>query len=98
MTGYNSGSQTFLHGDPQLKYTIFCRPRGPCPNSTFTNTRKVCRNEFEYLLLEMYDKIIHNPKIWLELRGHSMTSIRPRDYFSTPWMVQLTPGGRYRPL
>jgi len=20
------------------------------------------------------------------------------DYLSTPWMVQLTPGGRYRPL
>ena len=23
----NSGSQTFLHVDPQLKYTIFCKPR-----------------------------------------------------------------------
>jgi len=27
-----------------------------------------------------------------------MTPIRPRDYLSTPWMVQLTPGCRYRPL
>ena len=27
-----------------------------------------------------------------------MTPIQPRDYFSTPWMVQFTPGGRYRPL
>jgi len=27
-----------------------------------------------------------------------VTPIRPRDYLSTPWMVQLTPGGRYRPL
>jgi len=25
---YTSGSQTFLHVDPQLKYTIFCRLRG----------------------------------------------------------------------
>jgi len=23
-----SGSQTFLHVDPQLKYAIFCEPRG----------------------------------------------------------------------
>jgi len=27
-----------------------------------------------------------------------VTPIRPRDYLSTPWMVQLTPWGRYRPL
>ena len=24
----NSGSQTFLHVDPQLKYTVFWRPHG----------------------------------------------------------------------
>jgi len=36
----------------------------------------------------MHDKIIHNP------RDHSVTHIRPRDYLLTPWMVQLTPGGR----
>jgi len=24
----SSGSQAFLHDDPQLMYTIFCRPRG----------------------------------------------------------------------
>jgi len=24
--------------------------------------------------------------------------MQPRDYLSTPWMVLLTPGGRYRPL
>jgi len=58
----------------------------------------MCQNEFEYFLLEMFDKIIHNPKIWLQLRVYSMTPIRPRDYLSTLWMVQLTPGGRYRPL
>jgi len=58
----------------------------------------MCQNEFEYFLLEMYDKTIHNLKICLQLRGHSMTPIQPRDYFSTPWMVQFTPGGRYRPL
>jgi len=28
VTVYPSGSQTFLHVDPQLKYTIFSRPRG----------------------------------------------------------------------
>jgi len=54
------------------------------------------QNKFEYFLLEMHDKIIRNPKICLELRGHSVTPIRPHDYLSTPWMVQLTPGGRYR--
>jgi len=41
---------------------------------------------------------MHNPKICLELSGHSVTPIQPRDYLSTHWMVQLTPGGRYRPL
>jgi len=46
----------------------------------------------------MHDKIIHNPKTCLELRGHSVTPIQPSDYLSTPCMVQLTPGGRYRPL
>ena len=30
--------------------------------------------------------------------GHSVTPMRPCDYLSTPWMVHLTPGGRYRPL
>ena len=30
--------------------------------------------------------------------GHLVTPIRPRDYLSTPWRVQLTPGGLYRPL
>jgi len=58
----------------------------------------MCQNKFEYFLPEMHDKIIHNPKMCLELRGHLVTPIRPRDYLSTPWMVQLTPGGRYRPL
>ena len=24
--------------------------------------------------------------------SHSVTPIRPRDYLSTPWMVQLIPG------
>jgi len=42
----------------------------------------------------MFDKVIHNPKIWSELRDHSVTPIRPRDYLSTPWMVPLTPGCR----
>jgi len=56
------------------------------------------QNKFVYFLLEMHDKIIHNPKICLELRGHSVIHIRPRHYLSTPCMVQLTPGGRYRPL
>jgi len=47
----------------------------------------------------MHDKIEHNPlgtMAWTP--GHSATSIRPRDYLSTPWVVKLTPGGRYRPL
>jgi len=52
----------------------------------------MCQNEFQYFLHEMHDKIIHIPKVRLELRGHSMTPIRPRDYLSTPWMVQLTLG------
>jgi len=52
----------------------------------------MCQNKFECFLLEMYDKIIHNPKICLDLRGYSVTPIRTRDYLSTPWMVQLTPG------
>jgi len=43
-------------------------------------------------------KIIHNPKICVELRGHSVTLIQPSDYLSNPWMIQLTPRGRYRPL
>ena len=28
----------------------------------------MCQKKFEYFLLEMYDKIIHNPKICLELQ------------------------------
>jgi len=27
----------------------------------------MCENKFEYFLLEMPEKIIHNPKEWLEL-------------------------------
>jgi len=46
----------------------------------------------------MHDKIIHNPKICLEIRGHSVTPIQPCDYLSTPWMVHFTPKGRYGPL
>jgi len=42
----------------------------------------MCQNKFERFLLEMHDKIIHNPKICLELRGHSVTPIRPRHYLS----------------
>jgi len=33
----------------------------------------MCKNEFEYFLLEMHDKIIHNSKICLEVRGHSVS-------------------------
>jgi len=58
----------------------------------------MCQIKFECFLLEMNDEIIRNPKTCLELRGHSVTPIRPCDYLSTPWMVQLTPGCRYRPL
>jgi len=39
----------------------------------------MCQNKFEYFLLEMHDKIIHNPKICLELRDHLVTHIRPRN-------------------
>jgi len=42
--------------------------------------------------------MIHNPKTCLEHSGHTVIPIRPRDYLSTPWMVQLSPGRRYRPL
>jgi len=35
----------------------------------------------------MHDKITLNPKVCLELRDHSTTPIRPRDYLSTLWMV-----------
>jgi len=52
----------------------------------------MCQNKFECFLLEMHDKLIHNPKICLELRGYSVNPIRPRDYLLTPRMVQLTPG------
>jgi len=38
----------------------------------------------------MHDKIINNPKICLELMDRSVTPIRPRDYLSSPLMVQLT--------
>jgi len=35
----------------------------------------------------------------LRTRGNSEIPIRPCDYLSTHWMVQLlTPGDRYRPL
>jgi len=44
----------------------------------------------------MHDEIIHNPKICLELMGHSMTSIRPLDYLSTPW-ISASQSVRYRP-
>jgi len=27
----------------------------------------MCENKFEYFLLEMPEKILHNPKEWLEL-------------------------------
>ena len=40
----------------------------------------MCENKFEYFLLEMYDKTIHNLKICIELKRHSVTPIRPRDY------------------
>jgi len=46
----------------------------------------------------MHDKMIHNPKVCLQLSGHLVIPIRPRDYLSTPWMLQLTPGSRYPPL
>jgi len=42
--------------------------------------------------LHVTPAVIHWPP------GHSVTPIRPRYYSLTPWMVQLTPGGRYRPL
>jgi len=29
----------------------------------------MCKNKYEYFLTEMHDKIIHNPKICLELSG-----------------------------
>jgi len=48
--------------------------------------------ELEATLLQWTPGVIHWPP------GHSVTPIRPRDYLWTPWMVQLTPGGRYRPL
>jgi len=94
---YTSGSQTFLHVDPQLKYTIFCRPRG-LAQQLLIQGNYVSKYKFEYLLLDMHDKMMHSPKICLEFRGHSVTPIRPRDCLSAPWMVQLTPGGRHRPL
>jgi len=37
----------------------------------------MCQNKFEYFLLGMHDKIIHNPKICLGLRGHSVTPFDP---------------------
>jgi len=61
------------------------------------NKESMCQSKFEYFLLEMHDKIIHNLKICLKLRVHSVIPIQPHDYLSTPWMVQLTFGGRYRP-
>jgi len=48
--------------------------------------------ELEASLLQKTPAVIH----WAP--GHSVTPIRPRDYLSTPWMVQLTLEGRYRPL
>jgi len=46
----------------------------------------------EASLLQYTPEVIHCPP------GHSVAPIRPRDYLSTSWMVQLTPRGRYRPL
>jgi len=45
----NSGSQTFLHVDPQIKYTIFCRSRGLAQQSlmqgiTTAELRHMCYN------------------------------------------------------
>ena len=48
--------------------------------------------EFEASLFQQIPAVVHWPP------GHSVTPIRPLDYLSTPWMVQSTPGGRYRPL
>jgi len=36
-------------------------------------------------------------QLFIDPPGYSVT-IPPRDYLPTPWMVQLTPGGRCRPL
>jgi len=36
----------------------------------------MCQNEFEYFLLEMHDKIIHNPKISLELQYRCKDNIK----------------------
>ena len=37
-------------------------------------------------------------QLFIDPLGHSVTPVRSRDYLSTPWIVQLIPGGRYRPL
>ena len=67
----------------------------------------MCQNKFEYFLLEMHHKINNNfARLTISWRPHC--SSRPqqlfvnpwpfsdphstRDYLSTPWMVQLTPG------
>jgi len=56
----------------------------PCPiNNNF---------ELEASLLQQTPAVIHWPP------SHSVTPIPPHDYLSTPWMVQLTPGGPYRML
>jgi len=37
----------------------------------------MCQNKFDYVFREMHDKIIHNPKTCLELRGLSVTPFDP---------------------
>ena len=67
------------------------------PSPTVTNTRKEC---VKINLSTFYLKCMiknYNPKICLVLRGHSVIPIRSHDYLLIPWMVQLTPGDRYRP-
>jgi len=41
----------------------------------------MCQNEFEYFLLEMHDKIIHNPKICLELQYRCKHNIKQQLFF-----------------
>jgi len=88
---YDSSSQNFLHVDPQFKYTNICRPRGLAQQLLIQGTY-VSKYIFDYFVLEMHDKVMHNPKIYLEFRDYSVPPIRPRDCLSIPWMVQLTPG------
>jgi len=41
----------------------------------------MCQNEFEYILLEMHDKIIHNPKLCLELQYRCKHRVAMRQVF-----------------